>query len=162
MLVGVALFVGGMVALLFLSKFFNQNEPVATAQRVVLRPVETKNEAITFMQDTESVTLLRDIRDELKIEKPEGHVFNMSLDVTSQITDLYDQARHKMPWSKVDIINMGPSPIYFCVNKWDWSEAPIEVGLSVNVDFQKKDSISRLFLKCDNGLNSNVRLQIVK
>lgn len=106
--------------------------------------------------------LLNDIRDEIAVEKPDGYAFNMNFNVTDAITDVYDQPRHKMPWSKVDIQNMGPNPVYFCVNDWNWSDAPLSVGLSINVDFQKRDSIKRLFLKCDSGLTTTVNLQIVK
>jgi len=151
MLIGVAIFIGGMVTIIFLNKYLS-SQPQTSFQQVTLKPVESK----------ESISLLSDIKEEIKKEKPSGQVFNMALNVTDQLTDLYDQYRHKMPWSKVDITNNGPSPLFLCVNEWEWSQSPLQVGTSINVDFQQKDSIRRLFLKCDAGKNTNVSLYIVK
>ena len=118
---------------------------------VSLKPVQ---------QDTSII--LSEIRDEIRSEKPLGQTFNLRVDVTDRISDLYDQYRHKLPWSKVDITNLGPNPVYFGVNTWDWPEAPLGVGESINIDFQRQNSIQRLYLKCDAGLSTTVTLQIMK
>lgn len=163
MLFGIAIFIGGMITIIILKKFLtDEAEQPVQYRQVSLRPIEIPTEIEIPAETNETVALLNDIKNELQSGKPSGQVFNLDFEVTDQIKDIKSRAKCKLPWSKVDIINMGPSPVYFCINEWYWSEAPIEPGLSINVDFNKRDSIKRLYLKCDKDLTSNVRLQIVK
>ena len=80
--------------------------------------------------------------------------------VTDQITELFEQ-RDGFPWTSVDITNNGPSPVYFSVNSWKTQEAPLEVDNTVSVDFKRRGSINKLFLKCDAGESTSVSLYIV-
>jgi len=85
----------------------------------------------------------------------------MKVNVTDAITDLYEQS-DGFPWTSVDITNNGPSPVYISVNNWKTQGAPLEVGNTISVDFKRKASINKLYLKCNAGEATTVSLFIVR
>ena len=156
MFIGIAIFVGGMVTILILRKFLSSNQLLTSGisspqmSKVVLKPVKDK-----------SINILGDILDELKVEKPEGTTYDMRVNVTDQVTELYHQVQG-LPWSSFDMDNKGPSPVYFCVNEWKSPEAPLPVGGSIHIDLKKRGAIKRVYLICDSGNSSTVSLFITK
>ncbi len=144
-----------MVALVIISKYFSQN--TSPAQQVVYQEQPVMNRSVSV------VPILTEIKNEIAIEKPVGEVSNLSVVVTDRITDLYSpNAEYGLPWSSFDFTNNGPDGVYLGVNQWDWPEAPLPVGQSLNIDFGQKGSIKRVFLKCDAGQTSNVSFHIIK
>jgi len=142
-----------VIAIVWLLK--PKNEASTYLHQVTLKPVKDVKD--------ETVNILSDIRDELKVEKPEGYAFDLNPNVTDQITELYSQQLHKMPWTSFDLTNNGPSPLYFAINQWNDSQAPIPVGQSIpNLTFGKRDAIKKVFLKCDPGQRTNAILHIIK
>jgi len=101
---------------------------------------------------------------EYQVEKPKKDCFSfdMALDVTEQITELYDEANHKMPWSSFSIANEGPAPVYYSVNYWSDPQTAIPVGQSIPFDPKSRGGIHKVFLKCDAGLTTRVALNIIK
>lgn len=148
MFVGVALFVGGMATLLLIMRYLSQS-PTIVFKNGPLQPQPLK-------------PLLSDIRQELNIEKPIGEFFDMDLAVTDQITELYDEYKHLLPWQSFDLSNNGPNNVYFSVNQWKSPQAALPPGKSINIDFKQRGAIKRVYLKCDSGETANISLYIIK
>ena len=75
---------------------------------------------------------------------------------------LYDEAANGLNWTSFDLSNNGPNDVYFSVNDWEWAEAPLPVGQTVNIDLKKRAAIKRVYLKCDNGETADVGFIITK
>ena len=147
MLIGIAIFAGGMVAVILLKKYFDADGMSFKKSVTVLKP---------------ATTILEEIKEEIEREKPVGEIVsNLSINVTDAIIDLCQQ-KEGFPWSSFDLTNVGPSPVYFSVNHWDSPEAPLPAGQSINVDLKKRGAIKRVYLKCDQGLNTVVNLYVVR
>jgi len=147
MVIGIAIFVGGMVTVILLKNYFDAGGMSFKKRITVLKPAST---------------VLEEIKEEIEREKPVGEIVsNLSVNVTDAIVDLCHQ-KEGFPWSSFDLTNVGPSPVYFSVNHWDSPEAPLPVGQSINVDLKKQGAIKRVYLKCDQGLNTVVSLYVVR
>lgn len=156
------------VGLFFIYKHFFQNSPVQTVQNNPSPPqfiqpkvklVEYLNPPVQTVQNNPPPGL-RPIQ-EIPSE-PSKEVTDMRIELTGDaITDLYDQARHFMPWSEVVINNRGPGRIRHAVNHWHDPQTAIQAGENVNIDFGKRFSIKRLFLNSFPGETAIVELQIV-
>lgn len=144
----VVTFIGGMIVYYFVSKQYPQQQlDKLVTQQVSLMPVEN---------------ILTDIKDEISSEKPVGQVFNRSYDVTEQITMIDQQREHAFPITSCDLTNVGPNPIYFSVNEWDWPEAPLPVNQSINLDLKRQGAIAKIYLKCDPGETSTAYMYIIR
>lgn len=115
------------------------------------------NDDITF-------TILKEIRDDARMQIPVGEVYDRQVVVSSAVTLLDASVNDGRPlnWSSVDIVNKGPDPIYACVNEWLDPQASILMNQSMNFDFKKRGSIQKLYLKCDNGNTATVDLHILE
>jgi len=114
------------------------------------------------MSDDDYPVSLSDIKNEINIEKPVGEFFNIDLDITSDITELYSAVSHKLPWSSFDLNNNGPNGVYFCVNKWYSPSAPLPAGKSISVDSKQRGAIKKLYLKCDAGETAHISLFVMR
>lgn len=101
--------------------------------------------------------VLTEIKDAIEMERPSGFLTNKSVLVTGSITELYLQTDN-FPWSICDITNAGPNPVYIGINQWDSPEAPLPAGQSIHIDFKKRGSIKKIYLKCDAGNTTTVNL----
>jgi len=152
MFIGIAVFVGGMITIIILKKFFNETAPSTPSyQKVTLKPVKD-----------ETVNILSDIRDAIKVEKSETEFYDKGVNVTDQITEVYDEKRHGLQWEEFDLTNNGPDPVYFSVNKWESPEAPLTAGLSLHVDYKNKGLVNRVYLKCATGRTANVSFFVMR
>ena len=93
---------------------------------------------------------------------PVGEVFDLKVNVSGTITELYNHETQHLPWTSFDMDNNGPDPVYFCVNQWYSPQAPIQPGGTIHVDLKRRGSIKKVFLKCDSGQSSNVSFYIIK
>jgi len=139
----------GIVALVILKL---RNTTVPTASQKYLQPSvqysETPTPAIAVYPATETV--------------PTGELFDLKVNVSDTITELYKSETQYFPWTSFDMDNNGPDPVYFCVNKWYSPQAPIQPGGTIHVDLKRQGAIKRVFLKCDSGQSSNVSFYIIK
>lgn len=94
--------------------------------------------------------------------KIETEFYDKGVNVTDQITEVYDEQRHGLQWEKFDITNNGPDPVYFSVNKWESPEAPLIAGLTIHVDYKDKGLINRVYLRCDIGNRANVSFFVMR
>ena len=106
--------------------------------------------------------ILNQILTEIQNQVPEGKVLNREYTITEAITELYDEATDGLNWTSFDLSNNGPNPVYFSVNDWEWAEAPLPVGQTINVDLKKRAAIKRVYLKCNSGETANVSFHITK
>lgn len=147
MFVGIVIFVGGMIALVLLNKYLNGQPllsfPMQKSIPQRLQPLEDASEAIHSTQ-------------------PLGEAFDMEVNATAGITEIYDPTTHKIPWTSFDMNNNGPDPVYFCVNEWRDPQAPLMPGKSINVDMKKQGAIKKVYLKCDQGKTANISFYIIK
>jgi len=125
-------------------------------EELTLQPIEDKLE-------------LREIKEKLgKIEKIKeqeqtvGVVFDKKINVTDKIKMLYDDENKGLNWTAVDITNMGPDPVYYCVNKWKSPEAPLHTNMTASIDLGRKNAIKKIYFVCDKGETATVYLRILK
>lgn len=144
MLMGVALFVGGMIAVVLLMKYLN-------------KPATTQAQA-------SSGSLSQNVNIPVTVDAniPSTEFLTRNENITDFITMLYDEQFHGLNWTSFDIVNNGPNPVYFSVNNHDSMESSITPGQSVNVDLKQKHAIKKLYLKCDTGNTANVSFYILK
>ena len=144
----VVTFIGGIAAYYLFTKFQEQ-QPSTPSQPVQVKLWPTEN-------------ILTEIKDEMVSEKPLGLVFNRSYDVTDQLLMIDQQREHAFPITSFDLTNVGPNPIYFSVNEWDWPEAPLPVNQSININLKRQGAINKVYLKCDSGETSKATMYIVR
>lgn len=149
MVIGVALFVGGMITILLITRYLT---PSATANTVVLKEITKPRYEEKTMQPQPKIIPY------IPVSNEEG--FNISVDVSDEIIELYQQ-KDGFPWNSCDITNNGPSPVYVCVNQWKEADAPLEVGNTWNIPYNR-GSIRRVFLKCDAGNSTRVSMYVLR
>lgn len=139
-----AIFAGTVIAIIYLLK---SKEPVTT---IVQQPIQYP---ISTDKVTETAT-------QVSLPKP-TKAYNKQVSVSNQITDLYHQ-RDGLPWMRFVLYNAGPSPVYVGVNDWKWPEAPVAVGQTISYDFGEVGAINRVFLKCNDGEQTTVNLNVIE
>ena len=106
--------------------------------------------------------ILNQILTEIQNQVPEGKVLNREEHITDAITMLYDEETQGLNWTSFDLSNNGPNPVYFSVNDWEWAEAPLPIGKTINIDLKKRGAIKRVYLKCNSGETADVGFIIMK
>ena len=149
MFIGVAIFVGGMIAFFVITRYFKEEQTVPPDEPI---PPPAND----------YIPILKAINKNIESQMPEGKVYNRKEYITSAITMLYDEATDGLNWTSFDLSNDGPNPVYFSVNDWEWAEAPLPVGQTINIDLKKRGAIKKLYLKCDTGETANVSFYIMK
>ena len=139
----------GIVALVIL-KLKDNTSPTASMIKVkpITQTIETPAPQIMLYPATETV--------------PAGELFDLKVNVSDTITELYNHETQHFPWTSFDMDNNGPDPVYFCVNRWYSPEASIQPGGTIHVDLKRREAIKKVYLKCDAGQNSNVSFYIIK
>ena len=105
--------------------------------------------------------IVKDKKEPIVKTKPITQTYNLAVTVTDQILELYKQTDY-FPWTSFDMTNVGPSDIYFCVNQWLSSDAYLPVGQTINIDFNQKETIQKIYLKCNRGEQTKVMFYIRK
>lgn len=146
MLVGVAIFVGGMIAVVLLMRYLNK-PALTTAQAQVSLP--NNNNVMPSSVHVET-------------NVPSNEFFTRNENITDTVTMLYDEQFHGLNWTSFDIVNSGPDPVYFSVNNHDSMLSSISPGQSVSVDLKQKHMIKKVYLRCDAGKTANVSFYILK
>lgn len=146
MLVGVALFVGGMIAVVLLMKYLN-TQTTARAQPVPA-PLLPSSQSIPHVAVESNV--------------PSTEFLTRSENVTDFISMVYDEQFHGLNWTSFDIVNNGPNKVYFSVNNHDSMESGIQPGQTVTVDLKQPHAIKKVYLKCDAGETANVSFYILR
>jgi hypothetical protein len=146
MLVGVTLFVGGMIAVIILMKLLGQPQLKAQAQ--------------PQRQDYVSQNVNVPVTVDANASSNEFSTRNET--ITDFITMLYDDQFKGLNWTSFDIVNNGPDPVYFSVNNHDSMQSSITPGQSVTVDLKQKHAIKKVYLRCDTGKTANVNFYILK
>jgi len=123
---------------------------IAGQQTISAPPVPPDNE------------VLNQILTEIQNQVPEGKVLNREEHITDAITMLYDEETDGLNWTSFDLSNNGPNDVFFSVNDWEWAEAPLPVGQTINIDLKKRAAIKRVYLKCDSGETADVGFIIMK
>lgn len=166
MIIGITIFVGGMITLLFIYRYLSSQH--TTLRDTYEKPIEYSNVSTPAKVrlvpvSSQELGILSEIRDEIRDEAPIGMVFDMNLNITDQITDLYRQnPRANLPWSSFNLTNNGPDIVYCCVNQWKQPEAGLTMGQSISIDLKKRNAIKRVYIVCNHGDNANVGLHVVK
>jgi len=106
--------------------------------------------------------VLEEIRDTLKNEKPKGESTSELITTTDSVYELYDRQYGDLGYTSCSIINTGPDPVYFSVNKWEMPNASLGVGESANVDLGRRCGIKRLFFICESGKTATVKVHAIK
>lgn len=152
MLFGIAIFVGGMIAVVLLMKYLNQPasaqvspEPIPSVIPMVnpSRQLEKLNESVKSMQ-------------------PKGEFFTRAFDITDRVYMYRCKREGGLQYHAIDVLNMGPSDVYLSVNTSDMPEAPIQPGHTINIDFKNRGAIDVLYFRCNPGEHAKVYLYIVK
>jgi len=149
MIIGVAIFVGGMIAAVLLAKYLGQQQTIRaqTAPQIVESPPVLTTQQPSF---------------ETLPQSPQGEVFTRTIPVTSQTYLLDDKQLGGLNWTSFDLTNNGPGPVYISVNNMDWPESALPVGQTINIDFKQRNAIKKIYLKCDAGNTAEVLFWVVK
>lgn len=110
-------------------------------------------------------SLLEALLDMERERVPDGTFGGFPLDVSDEVVELSPKAKDvphpvvsAMPWMSCQIMCDGPDPVYVLVNKRRYVVHPeLRKGESVNIDMKKK-GIEKIFLYCDKGKSSRVRI----
>lgn len=86
----------------------------------------------------------------------------MVVDVTDTVKMLYNEKTKGLNWSSFTITNIGNSPVYMAVNTWQKPESPIYPGENIDVDMKRRDAIKKIYLVCDKGKSSTVKIHAVR
>jgi hypothetical protein len=145
MIVGVAFFVGGMIAVVLLMKLLGQPAQAQVSYTV------PQNISVSSSEENAVVT------------RPLSLISfdTRSLKITDTVTML-DERDDVLNYTSFDLTNNGPNPVFFSVNSKDWPEAPLPVGQSINVDFKSKGGIKKIYFRCNKGETANIYLYILK
>ena len=106
--------------------------------------------------------ILREIKEELKQQVPQGVMSDKLAKVTDEVTVLYNEKEKGLNWSAFTIRNAGPDNVYLCVNKWRMPEAPLPEGETEHIDLGQKKAIKKVFLVCDPGETATVGIHYLK
>lgn len=112
-------------------------------------------------KDDEIKILLKEIKDELKEEKPKGVVYDKKVEVTDKVKIITAENGEDLNWTACDIYNAGPDDVYFAVNKWKRPETPLGRE-PISVDLGKKGAIKKLYFVCDKGKTATVYIRALK
>lgn len=151
MCVGIAIFVGGMIAVVFLMKYL-KTTPVAQYETA-----QTMKSIIPL-----SNPMLSNINNSINNQVPVGTFENRTLTITDTITLLDEKRDGGLNWTSCDITNNGPAGVYLSVNTWNWAEAPLPSGQSINIDLKQRGAIKKMYFKTDTGTTANISLYIMK
>jgi hypothetical protein len=153
MLVGIAIFVGGMIAVIILMKYLTpapsqslKQQTVRSEQPMMLKPL-TQNINVPVSVDAQT---------------PVNEFSTRRETANDQVKMLYDEQWKGLNWTSCDVTNIGPDPVYLSVNNYDNPESPIYVGQSVSINLNKKNAIKKIYLKCDHGKTATVDFYILK
>jgi len=139
MLVGVAFFIGGIIATLILIKLLNkEQEPQPSTEYTIFEERTSKQPEMV------------------------KEFFTRSYTISDTMLMLDENSQEGLPWSSMDLTNNGPNPVYLSINNHDSMESPLPSGQTINIDFKQKQTIRRLFFRCNTGETANIRLYIVR
>lgn len=91
-------------------------------------------------------------------DKPMGETRQQEHIVTTTETILGHE--NPLDWFSVNIYNDGPGNLYYSINKRRRNEAPLQQGQSINIPFNVRGSIKKMFLKSDS--TATVHLNAIK
>jgi len=149
MLIGVLFFLGGMITFYLISR--------------CLKPKPQQNHFIVENQRQEKLLpVLKTIENNLSMQMPKGEVIDMVVDVTDTVKMLYNEKTKGLNWSSFTITNIGSSPVYMSVNTWQKPESPIYPGENIDVDMKRRDAIKKIYLVCDKGKSSTVKIHAIR
>lgn len=106
--------------------------------------------------------LLTDINTTLKNKEPEGKTRDMLLNITDAVYMHTDEKEGGLNWTTCSILNSGPNNVYFAINEWEQPTAPLLPGESINIDFERRGAIKKIWLICDTGETAQVRIYAIK
>jgi len=152
MLVGISIFVAGMLVLYLLIRHFSHPSTAVTYVPYVIREKVEQN-------DGEIISALNDIKKAITSQYP-SQVTDMVVNVGDKVKMLY--GKNGLGWQSFTITNVGSSPVYLAVNDWKRPEAPIYPGENIDIDFKRSGAIERIYLKCDEGQSTTVKIHAVK
>ena len=107
-------------------------------------------------------TVGEEIKEEIDTQQPEGKQTDRYESVTDQVNMVYDEANHGLNWTSCSLVNDGPGGVYVAVNEWEQPTAPIPIGESIDIDLKQRYAIKKIYLVCDAGETSTVRLYALK
>ena len=145
------IFIGIVLSIGVIYLIFKKQQPSSefVVRQVTLKPVD-------------NTVILKSIDKNIEKQLPWGEVTDEHLNITDTIYMLYDERERGLHWSSFSLTNEGPNPVYICVNKWKQPLAPLPVGRSISVDLKQRDSINKIYLKCDTGNNASVNIHAIK
>lgn len=151
----VGILAGGIVVYLITRHFIHKNPSGDEAMKLI--PIH---------ENQDSLSVLRQIRDNQEILIPAGTVYDDEVDVTDAIM-MFDGinergGREYLNWTSCDVINKGPDPVYVDINDWKNPRSSLTIGQSMNVDLKKRGAIKKLYLKCDSGNTATVGIHYMK
>jgi len=152
MLFGVFLFVSGMIALYIIMKHLSQSR-----RETPIIILKEDNTSLSELTDT-----MKNIERNLSLQTPKGEVTDMTVNVSDTVKMLYNEKNRGLNWSSFTITNIGNSPVYMAVNTWRRPQSPIYPGENIDVDFKRRGAIKKIYLVCDRGQTSTVKIHAVK
>jgi len=156
MFIGVALFVGGMVALILIERYLKTG---------YFLPPGNGDGSTTIITDTPlpiETPVDTGISQTIQKQQKAGSLSTRSYTVNSAVKMLWNRREGGLQWTSVDFVNNGPDPVYISVNTSDFPLASLPVGQTLNVDLKQHGAIDKVYLRCDQGKTANVDLWVVK
>ena len=162
MLVGVLLFVGGLIAFAIIERYLKTGYILPPSQNLSQNiPLDVIPVVAEDGLEKEA-PIDEDISASIKRQQPAGSLTTRSYTVTSAVKMLWSRRREGLQWTSFDAVNRGPDPIYISVNSSDWPDAGLPVGQTLNVDLKQRGAIDKVYLRCDQGKTAIVDLWVVK
>ena len=150
MFVGVLFFLGGMLTIYLIMKHL-QRKPIELLPHMVLKEVNQQVNPV-----------LEKIEKNISMQIPKGEVTDMLTEVSDSVKMLYNEKSKGLNWSSFTVTNVGGSPVYMAVNTWRRPESPIYPGENIDVDFRQRGAIKKIYLVCDKGENTTVKIHAIK
>lgn len=123
--------------------------------------IETRPYVIQILQTQllyDIAGMIDELKTEFKATVPEGFVMNYELTVVNEYT-----IEARKPFFSFTLINDGPDPVYYFVNKRlpAQVETPVLMGEHSDVDF-RKGVVWKIILYCPPGDTASVRIKALR
>lgn len=148
MLVGVAIFVGGIVAAVLLINYLKDQGALG------LKTGSLSSDS------PQSIIILDNNNDE---ERLSGDFYNMNVTVSGNTVYSFDKTDNgdDINWASCVLVNQGPGTLYYSINRWTRPESGLAAGQNMPIDLKRRGAIRKFYFMTDAGQTTTVNIHAV-
>lgn len=153
MLIGITIFVGGIVAAVLLIRYL-------TDQGVLGLNAGSLGSPPSIILNNEPSVILAALAEE---ERLSGEIYNMNITVSGNTVYSFDKTDNgdDINWASCVIVNVGPGKLYYSINRWIRPEASLAAGQNIPIDLKRRGAIRKLYFMTDAGTTATVSIHAV-